>query len=199
MPKKLSSISLLSSRLAKSSGTMRTNCWLLLLMVLIATSASATSKYVSDEYGFAASFPAEVVHSQISSDAVLFDASAPVNAWEAQVKVTRNVTMPQQVTRDFMDSKLAEVIKSGGMAQTGDSSYTTFQGHPALAATAIFIVNASSTQNVSYAVVVDIKLIFVKSQNLIKGQNRIYQVDAMAIQGMDRSGIQAFMDSFELK
>ncbi|MGA2877069.1 MAG: hypothetical protein ABSE82_16250, partial [Nitrososphaerales archaeon] len=40
------------------------------------------------------------------------------------------------------------------------SSYTTFQGHPALVATAIFIVSNSNTQNVSYAVVVDIKLIF---------------------------------------
>jgi hypothetical protein len=107
--------------------------------------------------------------------------------------------MPQQLTRDFMDSKLAEVIKSGDMAQTGDSSYTTFQGHPALVATAIFIVGNSNTQNVSYAVVVDIKLIFVKSQNLIKGQNRIYLVDGMAIQGRDRAGIQTFLDSFELK
>ncbi len=156
-------------------------------------------KYVSDEYGFAASFPTEVVHSQISPDVSLFDASAPGNAWEVQVKVTRNVIMPQQLTRDFMDSKLAEVIKSGGMAQTGDSSYTTFQGHPALVATAIFIVSNSNTQNVSYAVVVDIKLIFVKSQNLIKGQNRIYLVDGMAIQGRDRAGIQTFLDSFELK
>jgi len=178
---------------------MKTNYSLPLLLILIATSASATSKYVSDEYGFAASFPTEVVHSQISPDVSLFDASAPGNAWEVQVKVTRNVTMPQQLTRDFMDSKLAEVIKSGGMAQTGDSSYTTFQGHPALVATAIFIVGNSNTQNVSYAVVVDIKLIFVKSQNLIKGQNRIYLVDGMAIQGRDRAGIQTFLDSFELK
>ncbi len=184
----------------------------LVILVLLALTGSAFAqeppktldKYVSDEYGFAASFPTEVVHSQISPDVSLFDASAPGNAWEVQVKVTRNVIMPQQLTRDFMDSKLAEVIKSGGMAQTGDSSYTTFQGHPALVATAIFIVSntsgrRSSTQNVSYAVVVDIKLIFVKSQNLIKGQNRIYLVDGMAIQGRDRAGIQTFLDSFELK
>ena len=178
---------------------MRIEFSLLTLLVLIATSASAAGKYVSDEYGFAASFPAEVVHSQISSDVSLFDASAPGKAWEGQVKVTRNVTMPQQVTKDFMDSKLAELIKSGGMAQTGDSSYTTFQGHPALLATAIFIINNRDTQDVAYAVVVDIRLIFVRSQNLIKGQNRIYQVNGIAIQGKDRSGIQTFLNSFELK
>jgi hypothetical protein len=181
-----------------AGATMRTK-FSLLLLVLIATSASAASRYVSAEYGFAASFPADVVHSQILPDVSLFDASTPGSAWQAQVKVTRNVTMPQQITKDFMDSKLAEVIKSGGMVQRGDSSYITFQGHPALLATAIFFINNSNTQGVSYAVVVDIKLIFVKSQNLIKGQNRIYLVDGMAIQGKDRSGIQAFLDSFELK
>jgi hypothetical protein len=178
---------------------MKTNISLVLLLILIATVMSAGDKYVSTEFGFAASFPADVVSSQITPDVFLFKASAPRNTWEGQVKVTRNVVMPQEVTKEFMEAKLAEVIKSGGMAQTGSSSYTIFQGHPALIAKAIFVVNKRDTHEVSYAVEVNMKLIFVKSENLVKGKNRIYMVDGMAIQGGDRSAIQSFLDSFELK
>ncbi|MGD0214070.1 MAG: hypothetical protein ABSB87_12625 [Terriglobales bacterium] len=172
---------------------------LALSLLLIASFASATDKYISTEFGFAASFPGDVVHSQITPDVSLFDASAPGSAWEVQVKVTKNVAMPKEVTKEFMEAKLAEVIKSGNMVQTGVTSYTTFQGYPALVATAIFTINNRDTQHVTYAVVVDIKLIFVKDRNLMKGQNRLYLVDGMATQGKDRSGIQSFFDSFELR
>jgi len=98
-----------------------------------------------------------------------------------------------------MEGKLKEVLRDGGMTQTGATSYTTFQGHPALVATATFIINNGETNFVSYSAVVDMKLIFVKGQNLIKGQNRVYWVAGWAIQGKDRSGIQRFLDSFELR
>ncbi|MGD0507191.1 MAG: hypothetical protein ABSA27_05305 [Terriglobales bacterium] len=178
---------------------MKMKTLLLLLMILITTLASATDKYVSADFGFAASFPAEVVHTQTTPEVNSFVADAPGGAWEAQVKVTKNVVMPREVSREFMEAKLAEVLKGGGMTQTGASSYTTLQGHPALLATATFIVDNRNTSYVSYAAVVDMKLIFVKSQNLVKGQNRVYWVLGWAIQGQDRSGIQAFLDSFELR
>jgi len=92
-----------------------------------------------------------------------------------------------------MEAKLGEVLRDGGMTQTGASSYTTFHGYPALLATATFFVDNRHTQHVEYPVVVDMKLIFVK------GQNRVYWVAGWAIQGGDRSRIQPFLDSFELR
>jgi len=178
---------------------MKAQTSLLLLTILIATFASATDKYVSTEFGFAASFPADVAHTQITPEVNSFVANGPGGAWVAQVKVTKNVVMPQKVTKEFMEAKLAEVLKDGGLVQDGASSYTTFQGYPALLATATFIVDNRRTEHVPYPVVVDMKLIFVKSQNLVKGQNRVYWVAGWAIQGEDRSGIQSFLDSFELR
>jgi hypothetical protein len=180
-------------------GKMKTNTSLLLLAILIATFASAADKYVSSEFGFAASYPGDVVRTQVTSDVASFAAKAPGGAWVAQVKAYKNVVMPQDVTKEFMEGKLKEVLRDGGMTQTGASSYTTFQGHPALLATATFIINNGETNFVSYSAVVDMKLIFVKGQNLIKGQNRVYWVAGWAIQGKVRSGIQPFLDSFELR
>jgi hypothetical protein len=188
--------------LAVKGVTMRTKTSLLLLVIviLIATFASAADKYVSTDFGFAASFPANVVRTQTASDVASFVASAPGGgAWVAQVKVTKNVVMPQKVTKEFMEAKLAEVLKSGFMTQTGASSYTTFHGYPALLATATFIINNRDTNFVSYSAVIDMKLIFVKGENLVNGQNRVYWVSGWAIQGQDRSGIQSFLDSFELR
>ena len=178
----------------------KTSLLLLVILILIATFASAADKYVSTDFGFAASFPANVVRTQTASDVASFVASAPGGgAWVAQVKVTKNVVMPQKVTKEFMEAKLAEVLKGGFMTQTGASSYTTFHGYPALLATATFIINNRDTNFVSYSAVIDMKLIFVKSANLVNGQNRVYWVSGWAIQGQDRSGIQSFLDSFELR
>jgi len=178
---------------------MKTRALLLLAVVLIASFATAADKYVSTDFGFAASFPADVVHSQVTPDVNRFSANVPGGAWVAQVKVTKNVAMPREVTKEFMETKLAEALKDGGMVQDGATSYTTFQGHPALLATATFIANNRTTNHVAYPVVVDMKLIFVEGQNLIKGQNRVYWVAGWATKGGDRSGIQSFLDSFELK
>ncbi len=178
---------------------MKTKVSLVPLLILLATLASAAAKYVSSDFGFAGSYPADVVRSQITSDVASFTASAPAGAWVAQVKVIKNVAMPQEITKQFMEAKLAEILSDGGMIQKGASSYTTFQGHPALLATATFLVNNRYTNFVSHNAAVDMKLIFVKSQNVIKGQNRVYWVAGWAIQGKDRSGIQPFLDSFELR
>ncbi|MGB7333691.1 MAG: hypothetical protein WBD25_20065, partial [Terriglobales bacterium] len=176
--------------------TMKAKILLPLFVILIATFASAADRYVSNEFGFAASFPADVAHSQIAPDVSLFRASPPGGAWEAQVKVFRNVVMPEEISKAFMEAKLAEVLESGGMTQAGVSSYTKFQGHSTLVATATFLTRRDSdryTDHVSFVVVVDIKLIFVKRQK------RIYLVDGLAIEGKDRSGIDSFLDSFELR
>jgi hypothetical protein len=177
---------------------MKTKISLLIFLMSLATLAAAADKYVSTDFGFAGSYPAEVVRSQTTSDAASFTASAPASAWVAQVKVAKNVAMPQEITKQFMEAKLAEILGGGGMTQTGTSSYTTFGGHPALLATATFLVNNQYTNFVSYSAVVDMKLIFVKSRQL-NGQNRVYWVAGWAIQGKDRSGIQPFLDSFELR
>jgi hypothetical protein len=179
--------------------TMKMKALLLVLGLLVSSFASATDKYVSNEFGFAASFPADVIHTQITPDVNSFVANGPGGAWVAQVKVTNNVAMPREVTKEFMEAKLGEVLRDGGMTQTGASSYTTFRGYPAVLATATFIIDNRHTQHVEYPVVVDMKLIFVKDQNLIKGQNRVYWVAGWAIQGGDRSRIQQFLDSFELR
>ncbi|HEY6304542.1 MAG TPA: hypothetical protein VIX14_15905 [Terriglobales bacterium] len=176
-----------------------TSLLLLVILILLTTFASAADKYVSTGFGFAASFPANVVRTQTASDMASFVASAPGGAWVAQVKVTKNVVMPRKVTKEFMEAKLAEVLKSGFMTQTGASSYTAFHGYPALLATATFIINNRDTNFVSYSAVIDMKLIFVKSENLVNGQNRVYWVSGWAIQGQDRSGIQSFLDSFDLR
>jgi hypothetical protein len=178
---------------------VKTKTSLLLLAILTATFASAADKYVSTEFGFAASYPADVVRTQVTSDVASFAAKAPGGAWVAQVKAYKNVVMPVEITKEFMEGKLKEVLRDGGMTQTGASSYTTFQGHPALLAKATFIINNGETNFVSYSAVVDMKLIFVKGQNLIKGQSRVYWVAGWAIQGKDRSGIEPFLDSFELR
>jgi hypothetical protein len=178
---------------------MKTKISLALFLISLATLASAADKYVSTDFGFAGSYPADVVRSQIASDVASFTATAPASAWVAQVKVVKNVTMPQEITKQFMDAKLAEILRGGGMTQTGASSYTTFEGHPALLATANFIVNNQFTNFVSYNAPVDMKLIFVKSPRPLNGQNRIYWVAGWAIQGKDRSAIQPFLDSFELR
>jgi hypothetical protein len=178
---------------------MKTRISLVLLVVLIANFATAADKYVSRDFGFAASFPADVVHTQVTPDVNRFSANVPGGAWVAQVKVTKNVVMPQKVTKEFMEAKLAECLKDGGMVQDGATSFTTFQGYPAILATATFIADNRSTNRVAYSAVVDMKLIFVEGQNLIKGQNRVYWVAGWAIKGGDRSGILSFLDSFELR
>jgi len=122
-------------------------------------------------------FPADVAHTQITPDVNSFVANGPGGAWVAQVKVTKNVAMPEKITKEFMEAKLAEVLKGGFMTQTGASSYTTFQGYPAVLATATFIINNRNTNSVSYSAVADMKLVFVKSQN------RVYWVAGWAIQG----------------
>jgi hypothetical protein len=172
---------------------MKTKILLLLAAILLMTAFAFAGKYVANEFGFAASFPADVAHTQITPDVNSFVANGPGGAWVAQVKVTKNVAMPEKITKEFMEAKLAEVLKGGFMTQTGASSYTTFQGHPAVVATATFIINNRNTNFVSYSAVADMKLIFVKSQN------RVYWVAGWAIQGGDRSGIQPFLDSFELR
>jgi hypothetical protein len=106
--------------------------------------------------------------------------------------------MPQGVTEELMKAKLAEIIESGGMTQSGATSYTVFQGHPVLLANAVFVTDNKDSNEVSYATLVTIKLIFVQSRNPAKGNNRIYMVVGMAIKGQDRSAIQPFLDSFEL-
>jgi hypothetical protein len=107
--------------------------------------------------------------------------------------------MPPEITKEFKEAKLAEDIKSGGMKQSDDTSYTVSQGDPALLARAVFLVDNSGSNQVSYATLVNIKLVFVKSQNPAKRNDRIYMVNGLAIQGHDRSAIQSFLDSFELK
>ncbi|HMD18354.1 MAG TPA: hypothetical protein VKH18_16925 [Terriglobales bacterium] len=172
---------------------MKTKIQLLLPAILLMTAFAFAGKYVANEFGFAASFPADVGHTQITPDVNSFVANGPGGAWVAQVKVTKNVAMPEKITKEFMEGKLAEVLKGGFMTQTGSSSYTTVQGNPAVLATATFIINNRNTNLVSYSAVADMKLIFVKSQN------RVYWVAGWAIQGQDRSGIQQFLDSFELR
>jgi hypothetical protein len=178
---------------------VKTKILLAFFPVLVVAFTLAGDKYVSTEFGFAASFPAEVVSSQIAPDVFLFKATAPGNAWEAQVKVRQNVAMPQDVSKDFMEAKLAEVIKSGGMKQSGAASYTTCQNHPAVLASAVFIVDNTRSNEPSYATLVNVKLVFVRSRNPAKGNNRIYMVDGLAIQGQGRSGIEQFLNSFEVK
>jgi hypothetical protein len=178
---------------------MKKRISLALFVLLLTPFASAADKYVSTEFGFAASFPANVVRSQINSDAASFTANAPGGAWVAEVKVAKNVAMPKEITKAVMAARLANVLKEGGMTQVGSTSLTTFQDHPTLLATATFIVNNQDTNFVAYPVVVDIKLIFVSNRNLTKGQNRVYTVSGRAIQGKDRSAIQPFLDSFELR
>jgi hypothetical protein len=170
---------------------MKTKISLLLFLLSLATIASAAAKYVSTDFGFAASYPADVVRSQVTSDEASFTASAPASAWVAQVKVLKHVAMPHELSKQFMEAKLGEILSSGGMTQTGATSYTTIHGHPALLATATFVVNNQYTNFVSYNAPVDMKLIFVK--------NRVYWVAGWAIQGKDRSAIQPFLDSFELR
>jgi hypothetical protein len=46
------------------------------------------------------------------------------------------------------------------------------------------------------AAVVDMKLIFVQSQDLIHGQNRMDWVAGIAMLDKDRLGIQSFLDPF---
>ena len=89
---------------------MKTRISLVLLLVLIGSFASATDKYVSTEFGFAASFAANVVRSQVTPDAASFYASVPGGAWAAQVKVTKNAVMPSKLTHEVMEAKLAEVL-----------------------------------------------------------------------------------------
>jgi hypothetical protein len=178
---------------------MKTKILLVFFSLGVVALTSASDQYVSTELGFAASFPAEIVSSQIGPDIFLFKATAPGNAWEAQVKVSQNVAMPQEITKEFMEAKLAEVIKSGGMKQSGGTSYSTCQGHPAVLAKAAFVADNTGSNQVSYATLADIKLVFVESRNPAKGNNRIYMIDGLAIQGQDRSGIERFLDSFELK
>jgi hypothetical protein len=178
---------------------IKTKIFLLFFPALVAVLTLASDKYVSTGFGFAASFPAEVVSSQIGPDVFLFRASAPGNAWEAQVKITKNVAMPQEVTKEFMDARLAEVIKGGGMTQSGGTSYAVCQGHPAVLASAIFVVDNTGSNQVSYSTLVSMKLVFVNGRNPAQGNNRIYMVDGMAIQGQNRSAIQWFLDSFELR
>jgi hypothetical protein len=178
---------------------MKTKFLLVLFSLTIAGITSATDKYTSTEFGFAASFPSEVVSSQIGPDVFQFKASGPGNAWEAQVKVSQNVAMPQEITKDFMKAKLSEVIKSGGMKQSGAISYTTCQNYPSVLANAAFVVDNTRSNEPSYATLVNLKLVFVKSRNPAKGNNRIYMVDGLAIQGQGRSGIEQFLNSFEVK
>ncbi len=187
----------------KSWAIRKTRISLLLAVVISAllttTSASAADKYVSPDFGFAAAYPGSVVRSQVSSDVATFIASAPGDAWVAQVKVTQNVVMPQDITKDFMDAKLAEVLKANGMTQTGASSYGRLHGNRVVLARATFYINNADTNYVTYPVVADMKLIFVTGQSLVTGQNRLYFVAGWAIQGKDRTGIQPFLDSFELR
>lgn len=92
---------------------MKTKISLVLFLISLATLASAAAKYVSTDFGFAGSYPADVVRSQISSDVASFTATAPASAWVAQVKVVKNVAMPREITKQFMEAKLAEVLSSG--------------------------------------------------------------------------------------
>jgi hypothetical protein len=164
-----------------------------LLLVMIATSAMAADKYLSSDFGFAAAFPADVVQTQVTSDVSTFVAGAPGGGWVAQIKAFKNVTMPQDVGKKFMETKLAEVLSDGGMTQTGNSSYTQFHHYPALFTTATFFVNNANTSYLSRRVAVDMELIFVPAQN------RFYFVAGWAVQGLDRSAIQPFINSFELR
>lgn len=172
---------------------------LVMIAMTIATLASAADKYVSADLGFAASFPANVVSTQTTPDVANFVASAPLGAWVAQVRVFKNVAMPREITKRVMDAKLAEVLKTGGMIQTGATSYTTVNGHPAVLATATFFIKNEQTQYVSYRAIADMKLVFVQSRSLVEGQNRLYWATGWAVETKDRSGVQPFLDSFELR
>ena len=168
--------------------------WSAVFLMSMSTSASASEKYVSTEFGFAASFPAAVIRKQISPDVVTFDANAPGGKWEAQVNVISNVVMPKEVTHEVMETKLAEFLKDHAMTQVDVSSYTAFQGYTALSATTTFFIKNRDTNHfVVYLVVVDMKLVFVKEQK------RVYIIEGMAVQGIDRSAIQPFLDSFEFQ
>jgi hypothetical protein len=171
----------------------RVHLWSAVFLMSMSISASAGEKYVSTEFGFAASFPAAVIRKEITPGVATFDANAPGGKWEAQVNVIGNVAMPKEVTHEVMENKLAEYLKDHTMTQVGASSFTALQGNPALSATSTFFINNQDTNFVVYLVVVDMKLVFVKAQK------RVYVVEGMAVQGIDRSAIQPFLDSFEFQ
>jgi hypothetical protein len=67
---------------------MKMKTLLVLLPLVVATPTSATDKYVSTEFGFAVSFPAQVISSQIRPDVFLFKAPAPGSAWASSGEST---------------------------------------------------------------------------------------------------------------
>jgi hypothetical protein len=164
---------------------MKTAAFVAALALMLSPVASASSKFVSEDYGFAASFVGNVEQTT-ETDIARFNSSNADRTLLTQVQVLKVDLSGADDMDKYLDVFLTAMVKNT-VLHIVDQSHTTFQGFPA-AKVRLSMLNPSGVD-------VDITMLLI----VVKGKSRIYTVAGMAGKTNDHSGIQPFLDSFEIR
>ncbi len=155
--------------------------FLLVLSIL----ALAADKFVSADYGFACSFPGAPAQEKDGST-TRFTAYNDSRSLFTQVQIGEEDMSQIADMNNHLDEFVAEVAKSSHSI-VSSNKHLMLQGFPAARVTMAMTLQDGKVFDVAMLVVA------------VKAKNRIYTVDAGTLKTSDHSGMQPFLDSFEIR
>lgn len=155
--------------------------FLLVLSVL----ALAADKFVSADYGFACNFPGAPAQEKDGSTA-RFTAYNASRSLFTQVQIGEEDMSKVADMDAYLDKFVAGVAKSSNSV-VSSNRHVTLQGFPAAKVAMQMTLEDGRVFEVAMLVV------------MVKNKNRIYTVDAGTLKTSDHSGMQPFLDSFEIR
>jgi hypothetical protein len=155
--------------------------FLLVLSVL----ALAADKFVSADYGFACSFPGAPAQEKDGST-TRFTAYDGNHTLFTQVQIGEEDMSKVEDINAHLDEFVAGVAKSSNSI-ISSNKHVTLQGLPA--------AKVAMQMTLDDGRVFDVAMLVV----MVKAKNRIYTVDAGTLKTYDHSGMQPFLDSFEIR
>ena len=158
---------------------------LLAAFLLISMVVSATDKFVSGDYGFACSFPGAPQQAK-NGETTYFTAYNANRSLFAQVLITSMDLSKVEDMNAFLDEVLTQVLKDmNGTLKS--KQHAALQNYPAVRATVLMTLDDGRKFDIGMVVIA------------VKGKNLTYTVDAGTLTNEDHSGIQPFLDSFEIR
>lgn len=150
--------------------------------------SSVSSKFTSEEFGFAAKFTtSDVKEKTISPAMTSFVSYIDNGAYYSEVQVLTKDLSQDLVDDAYLDRMMETTVKAGHFVVLDKAKYATLHGYPAITQEMRLDPTSGHEASVSMMIVV------------AKDRNHIYMVTGLASPNSERSSIQRFLASFELK
>lgn len=149
--------------------------------------ASASRKFASEEFGFAANFiSGDVKEKKVAPVMIAFTSSNLPGTEYSEVRVLNKDLSQEAVDSAYLDRMMQMIVKNGGFGFLDTAKHTTVHGYPAI--TQNFRIDPASGHEGFLSMMIVVA----------KDRNHIYMVSGSVGPHANRSIIQRFLDSFEL-